>query len=91
MSPGTGGVLIVGSINVDRVVRVDHWPRPGETVIGGRFDRHGGGTGLPTGRSQRRGSAQPLASSAPWPKTTSVTRRSSSSYGRGSMLAACDE
>jgi ribokinase len=45
MSPGTGGYLMVGSINIDLVVRVDHLPRPGETVIGGRFDRHGGGKG----------------------------------------------
>lgn len=49
MSPGTGGFLIVGSINVDLVVRVDHLPRPGETVIGGRFDRHGGGKGCQPG------------------------------------------
>jgi len=54
MSSGTGGVLTVGSINVDLVVRVDHLPRPGETVIGGRFDRHGGGTGCQPGGAAAR-------------------------------------
>jgi ribokinase len=40
-----GSVVVVGSINVDLVVTVDHLPAPGETVIGGRFARHGGGKG----------------------------------------------
>src|SRR4051794_32185369 len=41
--PGT--VVVVGSINADLVVTVDRLPVPGETVIGGRFARHGGGKG----------------------------------------------
>jgi ribokinase len=40
-----GRVLVVGSVNIDLVVSVDHLPRPGETVIGGRFARHHGGKG----------------------------------------------
>src|SRR3954454_22862411 len=40
-----GDVLVVGSINADLVVTVDRLPAPGETVIGGRFARHGGGKG----------------------------------------------
>src|SRR3954447_13968142 len=43
MAPGT--VVVVGSINVDLVVTLDTLPAPGETVIGGRFARHGGGKG----------------------------------------------
>lgn len=39
------GVVVVGSINVDLVVAADHLPRPGETVLGGRFARHFGGKG----------------------------------------------
>jgi len=39
------GVIVVGSINVDFVVRVAHLPRPGETVTGGLLERHGGGKG----------------------------------------------
>jgi len=41
--PGT--VVVVGSINADLVVTLDRLPAPGETVIGGRFARHGGGKG----------------------------------------------
>src|SRR4051794_8476148 len=40
-----GSVVVVGSINVDVVVTLDRLPAPGETVIGGRFARHGGGKG----------------------------------------------
>ncbi len=36
-------VIVVGSINVDLVVRAPALPRPGETVVGGTFERHGGG------------------------------------------------
>ena len=40
-----GVVLVVGSVNVDEVVRVARLPREGETVGGGEFARHGGGKG----------------------------------------------
>lgn len=40
-----GRVVVVGSINVDLVVAADHLPRPGETVLGGRFEQHFGGKG----------------------------------------------
>jgi len=36
-------VYVVGSINVDLVVTARSLPRPGETVAGGSFQRHGGG------------------------------------------------
>jgi ribokinase len=48
MARPTGGaldVIVVGSANVDLVVRVARLPRPGETVTGGTFERHGGGKG----------------------------------------------
>jgi ribokinase len=38
-------VCIVGSINIDLVVAADRLPRPGETVLGGRFLVHDGGKG----------------------------------------------
>jgi ribokinase len=41
----TGRVIVVGSVNVDLVVLVARLPGPGETVIGGRFERHHGGKG----------------------------------------------
>ncbi len=40
-----GGVLVVGSVNVDLVTTVARLPGPGETVAGGTFARHGGGKG----------------------------------------------
>lgn len=41
----SGEVLIVGSINVDLVVRAAQLPAPGQTVTGGVFARHQGGKG----------------------------------------------
>jgi ribokinase len=38
-------VVVVGSVNADLVVSVRQLPRPGETVSGGSFARHGGGKG----------------------------------------------
>ena len=38
-------VVVVGSVNVDRLVRVAHLPAPGETVTGGVLERAGGGKG----------------------------------------------
>ncbi|MFL5864135.1 MAG: ribokinase [Solirubrobacteraceae bacterium] len=40
-----GRVFIVGSINIDLVLRVEHLPTAGETVSGGTLERHGGGKG----------------------------------------------
>lgn len=40
-----GEVIVVGSLNVDLVVRVSELPAPGETVAGGEFARHHGGKG----------------------------------------------
>lgn len=41
----TGEIIVVGSVNVDLVVRINHLPRPGETVTGGTFQRTPGGKG----------------------------------------------
>ena len=38
-------VVVIGSINIDLVVTADHLPKPGETVLGGRFRAHDGGKG----------------------------------------------
>lgn len=38
-------VLVVGSVNVDLVVRAERLPGPGETVTDGVFGRYGGGKG----------------------------------------------
>lgn len=39
------GLVVVGAINVDLVAAVPALPAPGETVLGRRIDRHGGGKG----------------------------------------------
>jgi len=41
----SGRVIVVGSVNVDLVVRGERLPGPGETVGGGTFERHHGGKG----------------------------------------------
>ncbi|MFH1022062.1 MAG: ribokinase [Planctomycetota bacterium] len=38
-------IIVVGSANMDMVVRAGRLPRPGETVLGGRFAATGGGKG----------------------------------------------
>src|SRR5439155_595456 len=40
-----GRVVVVGSVNVDVTVSVPRLPVPGETVVGGRMTRSGGGKG----------------------------------------------
>jgi len=40
-----GRVIVVGSVNVDLVIRGERLPSPGETVAGGTFERHHGGKG----------------------------------------------
>ena len=41
----SGRVVVVGSVNVDLVVRAARLPGPGETVSGGTFEQHHGGKG----------------------------------------------
>ncbi len=38
-------MVVVGSVNVDLVIRGERLPAPGETVTGGTFERHHGGKG----------------------------------------------
>ena len=43
--PGVPEVIIIGAINADLVVVAPALPGPGETVVGERLERHGGGKG----------------------------------------------
>jgi len=45
MSANAVVVVVVGSVNVDMIVRAERLPRPGETVVGGEFVSAGGGKG----------------------------------------------
>lgn len=38
-------IVVIGSLNTDMVVRSEHLPRPGESVLGGDFMMAGGGKG----------------------------------------------
>ena len=38
-------IIVVGSSNTDMVIKADHIPRPGETVLGGNFFMNPGGKG----------------------------------------------
>jgi len=40
-----GRVVVVGSLNVDLVTRVERHPKPGETVVGSGLERRAGGKG----------------------------------------------
>jgi len=45
VAAGTLRITVVGSINLDLVVRAERHPRPGETITGGAFARVPGGKG----------------------------------------------
>lgn len=51
-------VVVVGSVNADLVVSVQRLPKPGETVSGGTFARHGGGKGANQAVAAARAGAQ---------------------------------
>jgi ribokinase len=38
-------IVVVGSLNMDLVLRVERLPQPGETVLGGAYETHPGGKG----------------------------------------------
>jgi ribokinase len=44
-SGGSGHIVVVGSINMDLVVRAPHLPQPGETILGSDFKTFPGGKG----------------------------------------------
>lgn len=42
---GKPSILVIGSSNTDMIIRVDRIPKPGETILGGRFQTAHGGKG----------------------------------------------
>jgi ribokinase len=58
MSTRNPHILVVGSLNMDLVVRMPAIPRPGETLIGGRFATFPGGKGANQAVAARRMGAQ---------------------------------
>ena len=47
-------IVVVGSSNTDMVIQVERIPRPGETILGGKFVMAAGGKGA-TRQLPRRG------------------------------------
>lgn len=61
------GIVVVGSINMDLVVRVKRHPQPGETLLGSDYETHHGGKGA----NQAVAAARMLARSAQAKSATS--------------------
>ena len=38
-------IVVIGSTNTDMVIKADHLPTPGETILGGNFFMNPGGKG----------------------------------------------
>ncbi len=77
----SGHVIVVGSINVDFVVRADRLPRPGETVSGGRLEVHRGG----------KGANQAVAAARAGAKVAFVGAAGRDAYGDAAIGALRDE
>jgi len=54
-------IIVLGSVNVDLVVRGDRLPQPGETVIGGEFYQAAGGKGANQAVAAARAGREPVA------------------------------
>jgi len=77
----SGRVIVVGSINIDLVVRGVRLPAPGETVSGGVFERHHGG----------KGANQAVASVRLGAATTFVGAIGGDRFGEEARAALVDE
>jgi ribokinase len=53
-------VVVLGSVNVDLVIRGPHLPRPGETVLGGQFYQAAGGKGANQAVAAARAAREPV-------------------------------
>jgi ribokinase len=74
-------VCVVGSLNLDLVVRVERLPRPGETVLGGSFARFPGG----------KGANQAVASARAGARTAMVGCVGRDEHGRALLAALARE
>ena len=67
-----GKIVVVGSSNTDMILRMDHIPRPGETILGGPFTMAAGG----------KGANQAVASARAGGNVTFLARVGSDMFGR---------
>lgn len=71
----TGRVLVVGSSNTDLIVRTERLPRPGETLLGGKFLSAPGG----------KGANQAVAAARAGAQVTFVARLGQDAYGDAAL------
>jgi ribokinase len=65
-------IVVVGSSNTDLIIRVDHIPQPGETILGGQFTTAAGG----------KGANQAVAAARAGAAVTFVARVGDDSFGQ---------
>ena len=53
-----GKIVVVGSSNTDMILQMEHIPRPGETILGGRFTMAAGGKGANQATAAARAGGQ---------------------------------
>ena len=51
MTNNNKDIIVVGSANTDMVIMANHFPQPGETILGHGFMTNHGGS--PTGRQRK--------------------------------------
>lgn len=64
-------ILVIGSSNTDMVIKTEHLPLPGETILGGKFLMNPGG----------KGANQAVAASRLGSKVTFITKRGNDLFG----------
>jgi ribokinase len=70
-------IVVVGSSNTDMIITVPHLPRPGETIMGGRFAVAGGG----------KGANQAVAAARCGGQVDLIARIGSDSFGASAVTA----
>jgi ribokinase len=73
--PSPSSILVVGSSNTDMVIKLDRLPKPGETILGGRFSSVPGG----------KGANQAIAASRAGGRVTFVGRVGRDRFGDGAL------
>jgi ribokinase len=73
--PPPSSILVVGSSNTDMVIKLDRLPKPGETILGGRFSSVPGG----------KGANQAIAAARAGGRVTFVGRVGRDRFGDGAL------
>jgi len=60
MASATPRIIVLGSVNIDLVVRGQRLPKPGETVLGGEFFQAAGGKGANQAVAAARAACEPV-------------------------------